>query len=154
MTCLRLWRPLVALGVLAALSACVSIERRGPGAPPAPMAPSAPSASGSASFDLGDWRNASPDAVEAAFARSVARWGGRGPLPEVAAAVRANGFSCASGGGGDPAQVCSREIREGGCAHTWQVLVSDPGRDGTADAARGVYDRVCASSRLLGAPPR
>lgn len=104
-------------------------------------------------LELGDWRGDSARAVAQRFSQAVAqRYAAGAPLSQATGDLRGQRFDCAagesSGRGTPPAQVCRREIRNGECAHTWQVhLYADNGR---LARTRGLYDRTCGDDGLLG----
>ncbi|MBI1187651.1 MAG: hypothetical protein GC206_10050 [Alphaproteobacteria bacterium] len=118
-------------------------------------APLSPTGSGrpTGEIDLGDWRGGSARAVAQRFSQTVAqRYAAGAPLTQATSDLRGQRFDCAAGErdgrGSPPSQVCRREIRNGACAHTWQVhLFAD---DGRLARTRGLYDRTCGDDGLLG----
>lgn len=146
-------RILIAIGLSAALAACVT-------SPGAPSAGGGGAAIPRSPVDFGNWREASEAATLQAFRAGIeGRYGAGLSLQAVSADLRANEFTCgaapprAEGGRGDPpVQVCRRTLTQAGCTHTWQVHVFDTAGDGRLARSRGLYDRRCGGDGLLGGP--
>lgn len=150
---------LFALVAAAALSACVSFGAGGP--PDGPLPPSAPDIGGpglpGGQLDLGDYARSDADAVARAFAGAVERRYRAGlPTSTAVADLRAAGFACeavTNRRGEPPSHTCTAQRQVDACGHTWEVLVYADAGDRVTEA-RGLYDRLCRGSGLLGAPPR
>lgn len=105
-------------------------------------------------LELGAYQRAPAANVTRSFAREVSEHYRVGADASAAAAsLRRDGFACApgprGGRGAPPNRICSKSVREGECAHTWQVLLYEHADKLTE--ARGRYDRACrAEDGLLG----
>jgi len=138
---------ITAMAAALALTACAT-----GGAGPSPMTPSG-AGRPTGALDLGDWRGSSQRAVADRFSATIAqRYAQGAPLTQATADLTSQRFSCAagqaSGRGAPPAQICRREIRQGDCAHTWQVhLYATQAR---LARTRALYDRTCGDDGLLG----
>jgi hypothetical protein len=147
-----------------ALQACVSLNYPEGTAPvPGPPPPSAPSENTvglpSGQLDLGDFRRAREQDILSRFTRETERRYVAGlAMSSALGDLRANQFTCAMPAdrrGDAPAQECRREIREGECLHTWEVLLFQDGGRAAVSRTGAFYDRLCnTNSGLLGAPPR
>lgn len=141
-----------ALAALALLASCATVPASSVSAPP-----SGPASIPSTPLDLGDWRNASENAVAQRFEGAVSgRYAAGHALSAVSADLRSAAFSCAGGNAGDrgdpPAQICRRSESQSGCTHTWQVLLYDANGDRRLARTRALYDRHCGDDGLLGGP--
>jgi hypothetical protein len=143
---------IVALGLVLAVSACVTVPVSGGGAPTSgPSIPSTP-------IDLGDWRRATPGASSQFFEREInERYRVGMALTMVSSDLRRNDFNCTgnrdtSGRGDPPDQICRKTVTSEGCTHTWQVHLFDANGDSLLARTRALYDRRCGNDGLLGGP--
>lgn len=139
-----------ALGFAFLAASCASIT-----APPGTSAPVGLASIPSTPLALGDYRSASAGAVLRDFENTVSsRYGEGVAISAVAADLRRNDFSCASGAASDrgdpPNQVCRHTVTQSGCTHTWQVHLYGGGPGLTR--TRALYDRRCGNDGLLGGP--
>lgn len=144
-------RKFLVIGALIALAACETTSVSGV------TTPSGPAAIPSTPLNLGDWRNATPNATLSAFQETVGeRYGAGLALNAISSDLRRQEFTCAAapqnGRGDPPEQVCRRTITASACTHTWQVHLFDTAGDGRLARTRGLYDRRCGNDGLLGGP--